>query len=181
MKLEYTQNDLPENVRVAAIKLLNQQLADALDLGLQAKQAHWNVKGPHFLSLHGLFDTVAESVEEFADVMAERTAQLGGVAEGTAQVIVRDSRLPVYALDLYRGSDHLRALAGAITRFAASVRSAINAAETAGDSDTADVFTQVSRTSDTLLWKVGAHLCEPWEHSATGSPLSRSVEPARSA
>jgi len=40
-----TQNDLPEKVRTEAIELLNQQLADALDLALQAKQAHWNVKG----------------------------------------------------------------------------------------------------------------------------------------
>jgi starvation-inducible DNA-binding protein len=35
-----TQNDLPERVRADAIALLNQQLADALDLHLQAKQAH---------------------------------------------------------------------------------------------------------------------------------------------
>jgi starvation-inducible DNA-binding protein len=61
--LHKTKNDLHEKTRDAMIELLNQQLADALDLGLQAKQAHWNVKGPHFIGLHELFDKVAEELE----------------------------------------------------------------------------------------------------------------------
>jgi starvation-inducible DNA-binding protein len=163
MKIEFTRNDLPETIRRAAIALLNRQLADALDLGLQAKQAHWNVKGPQFSSLHELFDRTAESVEEFTDVIAERAVQLGGIAEGTVQAIAGNSRLPEYELDLYRGSDHLRALSRSLARFAASAREAIATASLAGDADTADVFTQVSRATDTLLWKVAAHIPEAWE------------------
>jgi starvation-inducible DNA-binding protein len=173
MNLEYTKNDLPETVRAAMVASLNQQLADALDLGLQAKQAHWNVKGPHFILLHQLFDEVAAAVVEFSDEIAERAVQLGGIAEGTVQVIDRDSRLPAYALDLYRGSDHVRALTEAMARFAATVRSAISAASDAGDADTADVYTQVSRTADTLLWKVGAHIREAWEQPAPLSSAKR--------
>src|SRR6266700_2403107 len=44
MKLHETKNDLRAKTRRAMIDLLNQELADVLDLGLQAKQAHWNVK-----------------------------------------------------------------------------------------------------------------------------------------
>ena len=58
------------------VELLNQHLADGLDLGLQAKQAHWNVKGPHFIALHELFDKVAEALEEFADEIAARAVAL---------------------------------------------------------------------------------------------------------
>jgi starvation-inducible DNA-binding protein len=47
-KLIPTQNNLPEPTRRKMIELLNQQLADVLDLSFQAKQAHWNVKGPAF-------------------------------------------------------------------------------------------------------------------------------------
>jgi len=50
----HTSNDLNQKTRRAMIDLLYQQLADALDLGLQAKQAHWNVKGTHFIGLHQL-------------------------------------------------------------------------------------------------------------------------------
>jgi len=42
--------------------LANQGLADAVDLQMQLKQAHWNVKGPHFIGLHELFDQIDEAV-----------------------------------------------------------------------------------------------------------------------
>jgi len=76
--------------------MLNQSLADILDLGLQAKQAHWNVKGPHFMGLHELFDKVAEELAEFTDEIAERAVELGGVALGTVQTVAKTSRLPAY-------------------------------------------------------------------------------------
>src|SRR5258705_598505 len=93
-----TKNDLPENVRGKMINLLNRQLADVLDLGLQAKQAHWNVKGPHFIGLHELFDKVAEEVDEFTDEIAERAVELGGTALGTVEVEGKNSRVPAYPL-----------------------------------------------------------------------------------
>src|SRR4051812_961563 len=110
MNLEFTRNDLAEGIRSTSVALLNRQLADALDLGMQAKQAHWNVKGPHFISLHEFFDELAEAIEDFSDLLAERAVQLGGVAVGTVQVVAHESRLPNYPLDLYRGSDHVRTL-----------------------------------------------------------------------
>ena len=51
-----TANDVPDNVRERVAQLLNRRLADAIDLQTQAKQAHWNVKGPHFIALHELFN-----------------------------------------------------------------------------------------------------------------------------
>jgi len=139
------------------ITLLNQQLADGLDLGLQAKQAHWNVKGPNFIGLHGLFDKVAEAVEEFSDEIAERAIELGGVAFGTVQVITKQSRLAPYPLHITSGKEHTAALSSALAAFGASTRAAIDAAGEAGDADTADLFTEVSRGVDKLLWFVEAH------------------------
>lgn len=56
------------------IGVLNQHLAAALDRYSQAKQAHWNVKGPSFLSLHELFDKVAEELR--ASLTKSRSARL---------------------------------------------------------------------------------------------------------
>ena len=155
-----TQNDLAEPAREAAILLLNQHLAGAIDLTLQAKQAHWNVKGPNFSALHLLFDEVAEELDELSDELAERAVALGGMAHGTVQVVVRDTRLPAYSLELSWGCDHVQELSGALAQFGKSVRAAIVAAEEADDAGTADLFTQASRTVDKLLWKVEAHRCE---------------------
>ena len=156
--LHKTQNDLGEQTRRSIIELLNQQLADVLDLGLQAKQAHWNVKGPHFIGLHELFDKVAEELEEFTDGIAERAVELGGTALGTVQVIAKNSRLPAYPLDLVSGNGHVATLAGALAEFGTTTRKAIDLAGKFGDADTADLFTEVSRSVDKLLWMIEAHL-----------------------
>ena len=57
-----TKNDLPELKRIPLVALHNQALAELIDLQLQAKQAHWNVKGPNFIALHELFDTVTDTL-----------------------------------------------------------------------------------------------------------------------
>jgi starvation-inducible DNA-binding protein len=155
-----TQNDLAESVREPAIRLLNEHLTGAIDLTLQAKQAHWNVKGPNFSALHLLFDEVAEGLDELSDELAERAVALGGLAHGTIQVVARDTRLPAYSLELTWGCDHVQALSTALAQFGKSVRSAIAAADETGDAGTADLFTQASRTVDKLLWKMEAHQCE---------------------
>jgi starvation-inducible DNA-binding protein len=152
-----TQNDLPEKVRIGTVELLNQQLADALDLALQAKQAHWNVKGPSFIALHELFDEVVDELFEHADDLAERAVELGGTAAGTARTAATLSRLAEYPLDIHSGRDHVAALSAALAKFAASARAGIDAANGLGDADTADLFTAISRGVDKLLWKVEAH------------------------
>lgn len=152
-----TQNDLPEEARRAVIDVLNEQLADAIDLGLQAKQAHWNVRGPNFVSLHTLFDEVAKSFSEFADDLAERAVQLGGTARGTVQKVAHNSRLEPYPLDLVWGCDHVQSLSATLAAFGKSARAAIATTDRLGDADTADLFTQISRATDKLLWKLEAH------------------------
>ena len=104
-----TRNDLALETRSRVIELLNARLADAIDLHLQAKQAHWNVKGPAFIALHELFDRLAGDVDGHVDGMAERIAALGGVAEGTLQAVAGRSRLDAYPLDLAEGRAHLGA------------------------------------------------------------------------
>jgi starvation-inducible DNA-binding protein len=156
--LHKTQNNLREKTRRVMIELLNQQLADALDLGLQAKQAHWNVKGPHFIGLHELFDKAAEELEGFTDDIAERAVELGGVALGTIQIVSKKSRLAAYPLDLTSGQKHVAALSSALSKFGTTTRAAIDTAAEAEDADTADLFTEVSRGVDKLLWFIEAHL-----------------------
>src|SRR5687768_13793886 len=88
-KLRETRNDLPESTRSEVAKLLNARLADCVDLQTMCKQAHWNVRGPQFIALHKLFDNVYDAVVEYADLLAERVVQLGGVATGTARSVAQ--------------------------------------------------------------------------------------------
>src|SRR5262245_47857059 len=109
-ELRPTKNDLPESTRVQVVGLLNQRLADCIDLQAQCKQAHWNVKGPSFIALHKLFDEINEEVEEYVDLIAERIVQLGGVAEGTVGVVAERSTLVDYPISIVSGAEHVAAL-----------------------------------------------------------------------
>src|SRR5215475_9807749 len=155
-----TRNDLPEGVRAKAVELLNARLADCIDLQTQTKQAHWNVKGPNFIALHELFDTVNEAVEDYVDDITERAVQLGGVAEGTARMSAKRSSLREYPANAVGGNSHVDALSAALAAFGTAARKAIDQANELGDLDTADVFTELSRGIDKWLWMVEAHLHE---------------------
>jgi starvation-inducible DNA-binding protein len=152
-----TKNDLPESARKEAVGLLNQRLADCIDLQTQCKQAHWNVKGPSFIALHKLFDEVNEDVEEYVDLIAERVVQLGGVAEGTAAAVAKRSSLPDYPLNISSGPDHVDALSDALAAFGRTARIGIEEMNELEDADSADILTEISRGVDKWLWFVEAH------------------------
>jgi len=156
-RMYQTKNDLPESTRVEAIGLLNQRLAESIDLQTQCKQAHWNVKGASFIALHKLFDEINEDVEEYVDLLAERVVQLGGVAEGTVSVVAERSTLAGYPLGLSTGSEHVGALSDALAAFGRSVRLGIEEMDEADDADSADILTEISRGIDKWLWFVEAH------------------------
>ncbi|MEN9225782.1 MAG: DNA starvation/stationary phase protection protein Dps [Thermostichus sp. HHBFW_bins_43] len=157
-RLYATHIDLPQDRRTELVALLNQALADTLDLKTQVKQAHWNVKGMNFIALHEMFDTFAGTLEEYIDMLAERVTALGGVARGTARIVAQTSALPEYDLAAEEGRDHLQALAARYGQYAASTRGNIDRATELGDADTADLFTEISRQIDKDLWFIEAHL-----------------------
>jgi len=152
-----TKNDLPKERRMELSALLNQRLASAVDLQLQMKQAHWNVKGPSFIGLHELFDKVAEAVEDYVDQIAERIVQLGGIAEGTVRMAAARSRLAEYSPEISEGLAHVEGVARALSTFGAEARSTIEEANGLDDAGTADLFTEISRGIDKWLWFVEAH------------------------
>jgi starvation-inducible DNA-binding protein len=155
-----TSNDLGSTTRRSAIELLNEHLADAIDLHLQAKQAHWNIKGPNFVGLHELFDKIAAQAGEYSDLLAERAVALGGVARGTLQAVSAQSQLREYPLEVGDWRAHVQSMQDAIATTGRGMRKAIADATALDDADTADLFTEISRGLDKSLWMVEAHVQE---------------------
>lgn len=154
-----TRNDLPAEKREQLVELLNARLADTFDLYSQLKQAHWSVRGPDFIQLHELYDTVAESVLGFVDEIAERATALGGLATGTVRMAADATTLDEYPLDTISGEDTVKVVADRLAAYGASVREAIEVTDSdLGDMDTSDLFIEVSRAIDKHLWFVEAHL-----------------------
>lgn len=153
-----TKNDIPLAKRNKIIAILNRILADAIDLKLQTKQAHWNVKGENFIALHELFDAIATEVEGAVDLIAERIVQLGGVAIGTVQAVAKQSRLDEFPVAISESRKHVDVLSGAIAAFNAPARKAIDEVDGFDDAITADMLTGIVRGLDKQLWFVESHL-----------------------
>lgn len=84
---------LQEDKRDKTVKPLQQCLTTLIDLALQLKQAHWNLRGDRFLSFHVQLDTIIDAVRSGSDEVAERIAALAVPADGRAQTVSSDSRL----------------------------------------------------------------------------------------
>lgn len=147
---------LPEDARTAVVACLTNRLAEAIDLTLQAKQAHWNIKGPLFGPLHALFDAVHDTAEDVADTLAERIAQLGGVAMGTVQMVAATSTLPA-APATAPATGWLTQLADACGALANAVRADIDECAAVADQVSANLLADLGHRLDKQLWMIEAH------------------------
>ena len=153
-----THIDIPAEKRSALIEGLNQHLAETLDLYTQVKQAHWNVKGKDFYQLHLLFDEIAEEIEPFIDLLAERATLLGGYANGTARMAAENSSLPEFPTDITEGREYIEALVERFGLYVGPIRNASIEADEIGDPATADLYNDINRVADKRLWFLEAHL-----------------------
>ncbi|PYG01584.1 starvation-inducible DNA-binding protein [Georgenia satyanarayanai] len=72
---------------------LQETLVDLIDLSLQAKQAHWNIYGSHFRSVHLQLDEVTAEVRLASDDVAERLVAIGGEPDGRASTVASSTRV----------------------------------------------------------------------------------------
>lgn len=149
--------DLNQDTRKKMVDLLNKNLVDTISLTLAVKQAHWNLKGLGFIGVHELLDDVADRLRESADTMAERAVILGGHATGTIEVVGEKASLEAYPVELTDIEKHIEALKERFLALGGELRAAIKTAGEAGDEDTADLFTEVSRAVDKDAWFIGAN------------------------
>jgi starvation-inducible DNA-binding protein len=152
-----TRHPLSEEVRQSLVDLLDARLSDTIALALQAKQAHWNVRGPRFLPLHELFDEIAAHAHEWADLLAERAGSLGGLVDGTPAAVASRATLPEYPEGTIDEAAHVDHVIAALSTLSARLGQAIEVAGELGDPATEDVLTEIVRGVDQDFWFVEAH------------------------
>ncbi len=156
-QIAQTSNKLDRDARYSIIERLNEVLAGLLDTGLPARHAHWNVRGPSFMAMHDLFGKIAVDVDRHADAIAERTAALGGVADGTVQAVARESMLAPYpALAISQG-EHVDAMSLRLAALASRVRRAATACDHDCDPVSAHLLLESAATIEKSLWLVESH------------------------
>jgi starvation-inducible DNA-binding protein len=152
-----TRVHLEASARAQLVDMLNQALAETTDLYLKTKQAHWNVRGPFFFARHELFDKLANTRREHADMLAERAGAMGGYAEGSLRWAAENSKLGEYDRAAVGGREHLAALIDAYADYARHVRTWIGRSGEL-DPGTEDAFTEVLRAVELDLWFLESHV-----------------------
>src|SRR5271156_1441946 len=152
-----TLNDTKSNAKTTSIAILNERVAEGIDLALVTKQAHWNLRGIQFIAFHEMLDKFRTDLDDNIDTMAERIVQLGGTVQGTLQKVAAGAKLPAYPTEITAITDHIPELVKRYGAAANAVRAATDSTAEVGDADTTDILTGYSRMLDKALWFLEAH------------------------
>ena len=144
-----------DGATVAAI--LQDRLNSLTDLHLTLKHIHWNVVGPHFISVHLMLDPQVDAVRLMVDALAERIATLGVSPVGTPGALVASRTWDDYPIGRGTTTEHLAELDKVYAGVIASHRSAAAATEKL-DVVTNDLLIGQLHDLEKFHWFVRAHL-----------------------
>lgn len=141
-----------ENAQLT-VSLLQQDLVTMLDLALQLKQAHWNVVGANFRSIHLQLDEIIDTVRMATDEVAERIVQIGNAPDGRAATIADSSKLPTYAREFVNVPQTVTAVADRLSITVNGLRESITRLAEA-DPISQDMLIGISASLEKHLWMV---------------------------
>ncbi|MFJ6726347.1 MULTISPECIES: Dps family protein [unclassified Streptomyces] len=153
---------LPEPARQVTFEALQSTLVDLLGLSLIGKQAHWNIVGPRFRSIHLQLDEVVASARGYADTVAERAAALGLPPDGRPETVATAFTLPSPKDGWLRDEDVVRVIAETLGAAITRLRERIEATETA-DPVTQDLLISITADLEKQRWMFEA---ENWPREA---------------
>ena len=130
---------------------LQPTLTDLIALGLMTKQAHWNVVGPHFRSLHLHLDEIYANVQESVDVVAERIATLAVSPNGQADEVSQETTLSQLPSGFLKDVQVIDLMTERVAHTVHAIRERMAKIEDV-DTVTADLLHQVVADLEKHLW-----------------------------
>lgn len=147
----FERNPLSDNNAKHVAGELQNVVVNLIDLSLSGKQAHWNVYGPQFLSVHEKLDEVVATARKGSDALAERIVQLGHAPDGRAKTIANDTPLSQASADFETVGKTLAYVADNLLTTAKTIRAA---QEKVGDIDplSEDMLIALGQEIEEHLW-----------------------------
>ncbi|MDL5205037.1 DNA starvation/stationary phase protection protein [Streptomyces sp. ALI-76-A] len=153
---------IPESARQVVADALQSTLVDLIGLSLIGKQAHWNLVGPRFRSIHLQLDEVVTAAREFSDTVAERSAALGLPPDGRPETIASAFTLPSPKDGWVRDTDVVGVLVESLDAAIGRLRERIGATDEA-DPVTQDLLISITAELEKQRWMFDA---ENWPRDA---------------
>ncbi|GGT31763.1 Dps family protein [Streptomyces chromofuscus] len=142
---------LPDEARQVTGDALQETLVDLLGLSLTGKQAHWNIVGPRFRSIHLQLDEVVSAARGFADTVAERAAALGTPPDGRPETVAARFSLPAPKDGWLRDDEVVQLMVEALDAAIGRLRSRIEATEKP-DPVTQDLLISITAELEKQRW-----------------------------
>ncbi|MDR1212909.1 MAG: DNA starvation/stationary phase protection protein [Propionibacteriaceae bacterium] len=136
--------------------ILQSVLVDLIDLSLLGKQAHWNVHGTNFRSVHLQLDEVIDSLRIWSDDVAERAAAVGGAPDGRSGAVAQASQVETIAAGPILVEDVVRQFTDRLT--SASRRIEAKLPELDQDMPSQDLLIEIVTGLDKAAWMFRAQL-----------------------
>lgn len=149
------QTGLPEDRRQALSTALARVLADTYTLLGKTHGFHWNVTGPHFHSLHEMFQEQYEDLTGAVDELAERIRALGHFAPGSLSQFLK-----LTGIEDEHGVPAPRVMLEQLIRdnemIVQSCRETVRIAQDAGDTVTEDLMNARMGYHEKTAWMLRA-------------------------
>ncbi len=130
---------------------LQETLVDLLGLSLVGKQAHWNIVGPRFRSIHLQLDEVVETARAHSDTVAERAAALGVPPDGRPETVAATFALPGAKSGWLRDTEVVELTVSALETAIRRLRERITVTEEA-DPVTQDLLISITADLEKHRW-----------------------------
>jgi len=138
---------------------LTRVLASTYMLYVKTHNYHWNVTGPLFQPLHGLFEEQYTHLAKSVDEIAERIRSLGYRAPGTMQEFLKLSHTQEDAPEQQpEAEDMLMNLQQDHEAISSAGRKLIHLAQDAGDDATSDLVTKQIEFHEKTAWMLRSFL-----------------------
>ncbi|MEA5140231.1 Dps family protein [Arcicella rigui] len=147
-----------ENQAGVALEL-SKLLADEFVLYTKTRNAHWNVEGPDFYSIHKFFESQYEQLDEIMDDVAERIRAIGHYAPATLKTYLALTHLSEEAPTSNNSTGYIKELLADHQTVIIHLRENINRfANEYNDLGSSDFITGLMETHEKMAWMLRAHL-----------------------
>jgi len=148
----------PANLQAVTVQL-SKLLADEFVLYTKTRNAHWNVEGTDFHTMHIFFEQQYEQLDETMDSVAERIRQLGHYAPATLQSFLSLTHLTEKLGERNDSMGFIKELLTDHENIIIFLRENINKfADDYGDAGTSDFITGLMEEHEKMAWFLRAHL-----------------------
>jgi starvation-inducible DNA-binding protein len=170
---------LTEEQLQGSADLLNKALSDTYLLQIKTKKYHWDVIGPQFRSLHGIWEEHYEAMETNIDAIAERVRALGAYPVGTAEGFLKHTSIREHPGDLPDATEMVRRLVTDHEQVIRNLREAVDkTAEEFHDEGTSDFLTGLMEAHEEMAWMLRSFI-EGQSLEPSGDRSSKVKAPAK--